>query len=229
MELPVSDSPRLVLLRHGDTAWASEGRHTGRTDVPLTPAGEAEARRAGDRLHGLDPALVLCSPLQRARRTAELAGYPDAVVDADLAEWDYGPVEGRTSAEVGAVLGRPYEIFRDGVAVPGLSVPGLAAPGLSVPGLAAPGLSAPPSSGESLAQVRARAERVLQRVRPVLADGGTVLAVAHGHLLRVLATAWLEVDATFGAHLELGCAAVCALGRSHHLPTIEAWNLVDAG
>jgi len=214
MELPVSDSPRLVLLRHGDTAWAAAGRHTGRTDVPLTPAGEAEARRAGDRLHGLDPALVLCSPLQRARRTAELAGYPDAVVDADLAEWDYGPVEGRTSAEVGAVLGRPYEIFRDGVAVPGLSVPGLAAP---------------PSSGESLAQVRARAERVLQRVRPVLADGGTVLAVAHGHLLRVLATAWLEVDATFGAHLELGCAAVCALGRSHHLPTIEAWNLVDAG
>ncbi|WP_402463178.1 histidine phosphatase family protein [Isoptericola aurantiacus] len=211
MELPATDSPRLVLLRHGDTAWAAAGRHTGRTDVPLTDAGEAEARRAGRRLAGLDPAVVLCSPLARARRTAELAGFGEVVVDDDLVEWDYGPAEGRTSAEIGAVLGRPYEIFRDGVDVPR-------------PDGADPG---PP--GETLAAVRARADAVVTRVQPVMADGGTVLAVAHGHLLRVLATAWLDVDPTFGAHLELGCAAICALGYSHQLPTIHAWNMVDPG
>ncbi|WP_098462273.1 histidine phosphatase family protein [Isoptericola jiangsuensis] len=199
--------PHLVLLRHGDTAWALAGRHTGRTDVPLTPDGEEQARAAGRRLAGLSPAVVLVSPLARARRTAELAGFGSATVDDDLAEWDYGPVEGRTSAEVAEATGHPYEIFRDGVRV--------------LP--PAPG----GTPGETLADVRARAESVLGRVRPVLADGGTVLVVAHGHLLRVLATAWLAVDPTFGAHLELGCAAISVLGTSHDLPTVELWNLAE--
>ncbi|GAA1978495.1 histidine phosphatase family protein [Isoptericola halotolerans] len=205
MDLPPSDTPRLVLLRHGQTLWSSAGKHTGRTDLDLTADGEREAQGARRRLAGLSPAAVYCSPLLRARRTAELAGFADAVVDPDLAEWDYGPVEGRTSAEVSRALGRDYEIFRDGVDV------------LPV-GDAGP--------GELLADVRARADRFVARARATLDDGGTVLAVAHGHLLRVLATAWLDVDPSFGARLELGTAAVCSLGTSHGLATIEAWNLV---
>jgi broad specificity phosphatase PhoE len=207
MSLLTSEGPALVLLRHGDTEWALAGRHTGRTDVPLTADGETQAAAAGRRLAGLEPAAVFCSPLLRARRTAELAGFSGAVVDDDLAEWDYGPVEGRTSAEVGEATGRPYEIFRDGVRV------------------------LPPrdgaSPGETLDDVRARTEAFLGRIRSVLDDGAPVLVVAHGHLLRVLATAWLAVPATFGAHLELGCAAISRLGTSHDLPSIELWNLSD--
>jgi broad specificity phosphatase PhoE len=213
MDLPPSNTPRLVLLRHGETTWSSAGKHTGRTDLPLTTAGEQEARDAGSRLAGLDPAVVYCSPLLRARRTAELAGFTDAVDDPDLAEWDYGPVEGRTSAEISEVIGRDYDIFRDGVGV--------------VP--PRPAGSAPDGGtrdGESLTEVRARADRFVERARPTLDDGGTVLVVAHGHLLRVLATAWLDVDPAFGARLELGTAAICALGTSHGLESIEAWNLV---
>lgn len=200
-------SPRLVLLRHGETDWALAGRHTGRTDRPLTAAGEDQARAAGRRLAGLDPTAVYTSPLTRARRTAELAGFARAVVDPDLAEWDYGPVEGRTSAQVAEALGRDYEIFRDGVNV-----------------LPADDGGARP--GEDLAQVRARAAAFLARVRPDLDDGGTVLVVAHGHLLRVLATAWLDVEPEFAARLQLGTAAICTLGRAHGLATIEAWNQV---
>jgi broad specificity phosphatase PhoE len=200
--------PHLVLLRHGDTEWALAGRHTGRTDVPLLPAGEEQARAAGRRLAGLAPAAVFCSPLTRARRTAELAGFGAGTVDDALAEWDYGPVEGRTSAEVAAATGRPYEIFRDGVHVLPATADG--------------------SPGETLADVRARTDAFLDRVRPVLDAGdGPVLVVAHGHLLRILATAWLGVEATFGARLELGCAAISVLGTSHDLPTVELWNLAD--
>lgn len=213
MDLPPSDAPRLVLLRHGETTWSAAGKHTGRTDLPLTTAGEREARDAGRRLAGLSPAVVYCSPLQRAHRTAELAGFPEAVVDPDLAEWDYGPVEGRTSAEITETIGREFEIFREGVGV----VP--PDPAGSVP-------DGGTRHGESLADVRARTDRFLDRARPTLDDGGTVLVVAHGHLLRVLATAWLDVDPTFGARLELGTAAICALGTSHGLESIEGWNLV---
>src|SRR5262245_52927968 len=93
--------PQVYLLRHGETEWSLSGQHTGRTDIPLTPRGEENARRIGQRLGGLKFALVLVSPRQRARRTCDLAGLgAAAVVDEDLAEWDYGDYEGRTSAEI---------------------------------------------------------------------------------------------------------------------------------
>ena len=136
----------LWLARHGETAWSLSGRHTGRTDVPLTAAGERQARALGARLRGTSFALVLASPLERARRTAELAGFGDALaLDADLAELDYGAYEGRTTAEI--QRSRPgWDLWRDGC----------------------PG-------GESVADAAARAERVLARVRaadgPVLLVG----------------------------------------------------------
>ena len=136
----------LWLARHGETEWSLSGRHTGRTDVPLTAAGERQARALGERLRGASFALVLASPLARARRTAELAGFGDALaLDEDLAELDYGAYEGRTTAEI--QRSRPgWDLWRDGC----------------------PG-------GESVADAAARAERVLARVRaadgPVLLVG----------------------------------------------------------
>ncbi len=130
--------PVVYLARHGGTAWTMSHQHTGVTDLPLTSEGEAEARRLGARLEGLTFAAVLTSPLQRAVRTCELAGFGSAAEsDGDLVEWNYGAYEGRTSAEIHAE--RPdWQLFRDG----------------------APG-------GESPEQIGARADRVIRRVRAV--------------------------------------------------------------
>ena len=204
---PTGDS-QFVLLRHGETEWSVSGQHTGRTDIPLTAAGEEQARQAGRALAGYEFAAVYTSPLQRARRTAELAGFPDAVVDENLAEWDYGPVDGRTAKEISAQLGREFLIFSDGVRL--------------LPPDPEHGEGRP---GELLEEVYARALAVVARAEETLKEGGDVLVVAHGHLLRVLATAWLGVDAQLGERFELGTAAISLLGYGHHLRTIEGWNL----
>jgi broad specificity phosphatase PhoE len=94
------DGPRLWIVRHGPTEWSSSGRHTGSTDVPLTAEGEREAATLRDRLKGVDFGLVLTSPLQRARRTADLAGFADAELEPLAREWDYGDYEGRTRADI---------------------------------------------------------------------------------------------------------------------------------
>ena len=106
--------PIIYLARHGETAWSLTGQHTGLTDLPLTERGERNARQLGERLRGLTFAKVYTSPLQRAARTCELAGFGAvAEVDPDLVEWDYGQYEGRRTAEIQAE--RPdWQLFRDG-------------------------------------------------------------------------------------------------------------------
>ena len=106
--------PIILIARHGETAWSLTGQHTGLTDLPLTEAGERNARRLAGRLKGLTFAKVFTSPLQRAARTCELAGLgPVAQVDPDLVEWNYGEYEGLRGSEIRAT--RPdWEIFRDG-------------------------------------------------------------------------------------------------------------------
>jgi probable phosphoglycerate mutase len=133
--------PVVYIARHGETAWSLSGQHTGLTDLPLTERGERNAIRLGERLRGLQFVRVLTSPLQRARRTCELAGFgATAAVDPDLVEWNYGEYEGRTSAEI--LAKRPdWQLFRDGC----------------------PG-------GESPQQVIARARRVIDRIREVPGD-----------------------------------------------------------
>jgi broad specificity phosphatase PhoE len=130
--------PVMYVARHGETAWSLSGQHTGLTDLPLTPNGERNARRLGERLKGLTFARVFTSPLQRAARTCELAGFGAmAEIDPNLVEWNYGQYEGLRSAEI--LAERPdWQLFRDGC----------------------PG-------GESPAQVGERADRVVQRVRAV--------------------------------------------------------------
>lgn len=223
-------TPQLVLLRHGETDWSRNGQHTGRTDLALTSDGEAQAVAAGrfiarhTSLRGRPFTQVRTSPLLRARRTAELAGFADAVPDANLMEWDYGQVEGRTSQEVSNDVGHDWRIFRDGVH-----------DGAS-PGRGAGAAPAEPTSptfptfpGESLADVAGRAARVIDDVAGVLDGGGDVLLVAHGHLLRVLGAVWLDLAPSYGARFELGTAAVCFLGFEHAQRTIESWNLVSWG
>jgi len=133
--------PIVYLARHGDTAWTVSGQHTGLTDLPLTAEGENHARRLGGMLKGLKFAKVITSPLQRAARTCELAGFGAvAEADPDLVEWNYGQYEGLLLAEI--LRKRPdWQLFRDGC----------------------PG-------GESPAQIGERADRVVQRVRAVDAD-----------------------------------------------------------
>ena len=106
--------PVVCLARHGQTAWTVSHQHTGVTDLPLTATGEAEAIHLGERLAGRSFAAVFTSPLQRARRTCELAGFGSiAAVDPDLSEWNYGSYEGRTTVAIQAQ--RPgWDLFRDG-------------------------------------------------------------------------------------------------------------------
>jgi probable phosphoglycerate mutase len=188
--------PKAYLVRHGQTDWSLSGQHTGRTDIPLTREGEQNARLLGQRLARIkDPIqLVLTSPVQRAWRTAEIAGFGDrAQVEPDLYEWDYGKYEGRTTAEIHRE--RPdWQLFRDGV-----------------------------PAGETLAQVAARADRVIARVR---ATGGNALLFSSGHILRVLAARWCGFDPSAGGHLLLGTASLSLLGYEHSLdePALQLWN-----
>ncbi|UJP11733.1 histidine phosphatase family protein [Microbacterium sp. KUDC0406] len=196
---PAPDNPqgKLVLLRHGETRWSREGRHTGLTDIPLTPRGEDLARAAGELVHGYDFRLVLTSPLQRARRTARLAGL-DAQVDPLLVEWDYGGYEGRTSAEIRAELGYNWSAFTHGV----------------IRG---------ETPGETVEEVAARASRVLTRVLPAM-DEGDVALIAHGHYLRILTAVFLREAPRFGARITLDAGSVSVLGFYREQPAILAWN-----
>jgi broad specificity phosphatase PhoE len=194
----------LILLRHGETEWSRDGRHTGRTDVPLTPKGAVSAaalapvvveRLAGDRL-----AAVFASPAQRALRTAELAGLPVTKTDPDLWEWDYGGYEGITTPEIQRE--RPgWSLWRDGV----------------IPGDA-------DHPGETVEDVGERVDRVLKRAAPLLRDGDVAL-VAHGHVLRVLTARWLGLSPTGGRLFRLDTGTVSTLGTEHDEPVILSWNV----
>ncbi|NUP49899.1 MAG: histidine phosphatase family protein [Catenulispora sp.] len=192
----------LILLRHGQTEWSRDGRHTGRTDLPLTDVGEDQARAAAKLLAGTTFAAVYTSPLTRAVRTAELAGLTHPTQDPDLLEWDYGGYEGITSDEIHQT--RPgWYLWDDGV----------------IPGDAE-------HPGETVEQVGARVDRVLARVRPVLADGegSDVCLVAHGHVLRILCARWLGLAPDGGRFFRLDTATVSRLGFEHGRPVVDGLN-----
>lgn len=189
----------IVVLRHGQTEWSRSGQHTGVTDLPLLPEGEDKARALAPRLAGRHFAEVWTSPMQRARRTAELAGLTATGVDRDLVELDYGGYEGRTTAEISEELGREWSVWRDPI----------------VPG---------DTPGETLAQVAERVDRVLDRARARLTDGDVAL-VAHGHVLRVLTARWLGLGPEAGALLALPAGAYGVLGHEHARPVLTGWGL----
>jgi probable phosphoglycerate mutase len=190
----------LILLRHGETEWSRARRHTGRTDLPLTPAGEAAAAALAPVLAARDICAAFTSPALRATRTAELAGLASVKQDPDLWEWDYGGYEGRTTPDIQTQ--RPgWYLWRDGI----------------IPGDA-------DHPGETVHQVGARAGAVLARVTPLLADGDVVL-VSHAHLLRVLTARYLRRGPAEGRLFRLDTGTLCTLGMEHGEPVITSWNV----
>jgi len=180
------------LIRHGETEWSLNGRHTGWTDIPLTDHGREVARRLAIPLAQEAFDLVLTSPLQRARDTCEIAGLgSQARIEPSLAEWDYGDYEGLTLAQI-QELAPDWIIFRDGC----------------------PG-------GESAAQICARVDEVIVRVREYM---GNVAIFAHGHLLRVFVARWLGWPAAAGCHFLLDTATLNILDYYRGIPAINCWN-----
>jgi probable phosphoglycerate mutase len=189
----------IVVLRHGQTEWSRSGQHTSTTDLPLLPEGEDQARRLADVLGPRSFAEVWVSPRQRALRTADLAGLTPTAVDEDLVELDYGGYEGRTTKEISAELGRVWSIWKDG----------------TIPG---------ESPGETLDDVAVRVDRVLERARRVL-DGGDVVLIAHGHVLRVLTARWLGLEPAAGRLFALPAGSFGVLGHEHARPVLTGWGL----
>ncbi len=186
---------QIFLIRHGATDWSESGRHTGRTDIPLNARGRAAARRLRSRLRGLEFSRVFVSPRRRAGETCELAGLgARAKIEPSLAEWDYGAYEGLRSPEI--LADRPrWNIFRDGC----------------------PG-------GESPAQVRTRADRLIARLRLL---PGNVVLFTHGHFGRAFAVRWLGLPLREAQHLLLGTASLSILGyepKPAGPPVISLWN-----
>lgn len=187
--------PRIVLLRHGETEWSRTGRHTGRTDVPMTTAGQEQARRAGARVAalGLRDPLALSSPRQRSVLTAELAGLDAREWDA-LAEWDYGQYEGLTTPQIREQ-------------VPQWTVWTHPCPG-----------------GEPADAVAARADMVLAIALSRLDDRDVVL-VGHGHFSRALLARWAGLPVAAGNRFGLFPGAVSVLGFEHGVQQVVSHNL----
>ena len=192
-------APRILLVRHGQTEWSLNGRHTGRTDIPLTDEGRRTARVLGARLggapwDGLPGVEVRTSPLRRAAETCELAGFAGAKEWDALLEWDYGRYEGLTPDQLQAM--RPgWNVWRDGV-----------------------------QAGESLSSVAARADEVIAWA---LSADRDVLVFSHGHFLRTLGARWLALSPAFAASLRLDPASLSVLGWAYGEPALERWN--DSG
>ena len=174
----------VYLVRHGETEWSLSSQHTGLTDLPLTAGGEEQVRWLRHRLRHLTFRKVFTSPLQRAIRTCEIVGYASAAeLDSDLLEWNYGDYEGKKRSEI--VVSRPgWIVFRDGC-----------------------------PNGESPAEVGARANHVIARIRNI---GGPVVLFSSGHFLRTLIARWLGLPPTAGGFFRFGTAALSILGFDHN-------------
>jgi broad specificity phosphatase PhoE len=185
----------LWLIRHGETEWSLSRKHTGRTDIGLTEHGRKRAEELRDYLARQKFAVVLTSPLKRARETCTIAGFGDVAKVADgLREWDYGVHEGRTTEEIRA-------------ATPGWSVWTHEIPG-----------------GETLERVGERADGVIDRALAAAAGGERVALFAHAHILRILAARWVGLEAREGRLFVLGTGSVSVLGWEREERVIQGWN-----
>ena len=186
--------PMVYLARHGETAWSITGQHTGATDLPLTERGERNAGRLGERLKGLNFVRVFTSPLQRAFRTCELAGFKTvAAVDADLVEWNYGHFDGKTTGEIQQL--RPHwELFQDGC----------------------PG-------GESVADVAVRANRVIDRLR-ASDGNVLVFSSSHFLRVFAACWLGLDPKVGRHFVLDTAALSIVGYEHSHDDPVIRLWN-----
>lgn len=192
----------LLLVRHGETEWSRTGQHTSWTDLPLTEHGREAARALAPLLLSHRIAAAFTSPLRRARETAELAGCADARVEPDLREWDYGGYEGVTTDQIQRT--RPgWFLFADGV----------------TPG-------PPGHPGESPEDVGMRADRMLAKAHAALAEAeGSVILIAHGHILRALTARYLKLSPSSGALFQMATGTIARLSTEHGRPVLAGWNV----
>ncbi|GAA3215102.1 histidine phosphatase family protein [Actinocorallia longicatena] len=188
----------LIILRHGETEWSKAMKHTGRTDIGLTPHGEDQARALAPLVGRHTFVKAYASPATRARRTAELAGVPSPELLDDLWEWDYGRFEGLTTPEIRETIPGWY-VWENG----------------TEPGA---------TPGETADEVGDRVDRVIAEARTHLADGDVAL-VAHGHVLRILTARWLGLPADHGRLFALDTGTASTLGYEHSRPVIRSWNV----
>lgn len=188
----------LWLVRHGETEWSAAGRHTSRTDVPLTEAGKKMAAEVGEYLAQTHFAAVLRSPMLRAKETCEIAGFGDvALVDDGLKEWDYGVYEGRTSKEIQAEI-PGWSVWKNDIV-----------------------------GGETAEQVGLRADGVIARAVSLggtSQDTSRIALFAHAHILRILAARWIGLEARGGSLLALSTGSVSVLGWERETQVIQRWN-----
>jgi probable phosphoglycerate mutase len=184
----------IILIRHGETEWSKNGRHTSTTDLALTPVGIAASKTLAGYLQDIKLDHVFSSPRQRAKITAHhaLGGRADDIeITEDLAEWNYGDYEGLTSVQI-REKDPTWDLWTQGC----------------------PG-------GEKPGEVDARLTRLSERFDNI---SGTVACFAHGHILRAFGALWVTGDVTLGARLRLGTAAISMLGYEHAKPAIVRWN-----
>jgi probable phosphoglycerate mutase len=185
----------LYIVRHGETEWSADGRHTSVTDLALTVNGIRQAESLRGHLDPTEFQLILSSPRHRARQTAELAGFvgdQEPVVSEDLVEWFYGDYEGRTSVEIQQTD-----------------------PGWTI-------FTHPTPGGETHGQVTERLDRVIARIRESGVD--RAICFGHGHALRALTVRWMGLDLMWGAHFPLDTATISILGEEKGVPALERWN-----
>lgn len=186
----------LWLVRHGETAWSLDGRHTSWTDIPLTDHGRQRAQELHEFLSGRAFAAVFVSPRKRARETCDIAGYGDvAVVDDNLQEWNYGESEGKTTQQMREVHGPSWSVWTD-----------------------------PILGGESVEHVGERTDAMIARALAAAAVGGDVALFAHAHILRILAARWIGLPALGGKLFGLGTGSVSVLGFERETRVIAKWN-----
>lgn len=198
----------LVLVRHGETNWTLNGRHTSRTDIPLTTHGEEQARTVKNALRNRHFGLVLTSPRRRSVQTSAIAGFPGAETEPNLAEWDYGIYEGLTSSQISAADVDDWDLWRDGIQ------------------------PTPDGMGEHAEDIVRRTQAIISRARATLNRGEDVLLFSHGHYLRALAANWIGAPLRMGASFVLDTASVSTLGFEHGNQVIRHWpcpRLVDTG
>ena len=185
---------QIVLVRHGETAWSLAGRHTGRTDIPLTPNGEVQAMSIAETLSEWNFGARFASPLQRATQTARLSGVDEELMLLDdLMEWDYGIFEGRTNEDI--LAERPgWSKWFDEI-----------------------------HGGEAVRQVGDRADRVIDTLA-IASQQGPVIAFAHGHLLGVLIARWLGMPAVDGRRFVLETGTVTVLGAKRGDRVLRIFN-----
>jgi len=189
-------SVELWLVRHGETEWSLDGRHTSWTEIPLTEHGRKRAEELREYLKDVKFAAVLVSPRQRAQETCRIAGFGDvAVVDDGLQEWNYGESEGKTTAQMREKYGPQWSVWNSEIV-----------------------------GGESVEQVGERADGVIARAVEAGGGGGKVALFAHAHILRILAVRWIGLPAVDGRLFALGTGSVSVLGYERETRVVSKWN-----